>query len=297
MPNFIDVHSHLNFPEYDADRDSVIARMKEKGVWTITVGTDLESSKSAVELAAKHKGIFACVGIHPTDDSEVFNDPTKAAKAAAIFEELAKLARDPKVVAIGECGLDYFRLTGAAREAGLTEESIAAAKNKQKEIFAVQINLATQTGKPLMIHCRDAYDDVYEILAAAKRSAEAGSKTGDTAAAKFRGNVHFFAGDVATAKKFLNIGFTLSFGGVLTFTEQYHEVLRFVPLASIMSETDAPYVSPAPYRGRRNEPAYVEEVVKAIAEIKGLDFEEVRATLVVNAVKFFALDTNNDYML
>ncbi len=270
MPNYIDVHSHLNFPEYDTDRDEVLARMKEKGIWTITVGTDLESSKSAVELAAKHEGIFACVGIHPTDDST--NDPS-------VFKELTTLASDPKVVAIGECGLDYFRLTGAARETDISEEAVTAAKNKQKAVFAAQIDLAIQTNKPLMIHCRDAYDDVYEMLTAAKKEA------GD----KLRGNVHFFAGDLATAKKFVDLGFTLSFGGVLTFTKQYHEVLRSVPLSSIMSETDAPYVSPAPYRGRRNESTYVEEVVKAIAEIKGLDFEEVRGTLVSNAVSFFGL--------
>lgn len=262
MPDYVDIHSHLHFPEYDADRADVIGRMAEKNIWTVTVGTNLETSRSAVVLAkdsktnGTHAGIFACVGLHPADDP------------AAPWDERAfsDLACEEKVVAIGECGLDYARVLAG-------DEST---KRRQREIFEAQIALAIAVDKPLMIHCRDAYADTYDILAHASHD-------------KLRGNMHFFAGDTETAKKFIDIGFTLSFTGVITFATQYEDVVRFVPLEYIMSETDAPFVAPAPFRGRRNEPAHVIEVVKAIARIKNLDQDTARHTLVANAVRVFGL--------
>jgi len=266
MPEFVDVHSHLNFKDYDSDRAATIERLDATKTWTITVGTDFESSESACELAMNNPEIFACVGLHPADN---------LGEIGEIFDEkkYAELISKPKVVAIGECGLDYFHIKGSEEEKNL-------AKKHQREIFEKQIVLAAKHNKPLMIHCRDAYDDVYEILASYQKSHSE----------KVRGNIHFFAGNVEVAKKFLNIGFTLSFTGVITFARSYDEVIRFAPLDMIMSETDAPFVTPVPYRGKRNEPSYVCEVVKAIAEIRKEPLEEVKTSLVSNAFRVFGLD-------
>lgn len=268
MPKFVDIHSHLNFPEYDADRDAVILRMKDAGVWTITVGTNLETSRSAVALAERDPsaGIFACIGVHPVDDPAVVWDEK-------MTQEFETLARHPRVVAIGECGLDYFRLD---KDPAVAEVQ----KQGQRDIFLKQIDLTLAVDKPLMIHCREAYADVYDIVAARKR--EPGGE-------KLRGNMHFYAGDLATAVKYIDLGFTLSFTGVVTFTRDYDDVIRAVPTDSIMSETDAPFVAPVPYRGKRNEPAFVPEVVTKLAEIRAVDTEEMRATLVHNALQNFKL--------
>ncbi|MDO8510353.1 MAG: TatD family hydrolase [bacterium] len=253
IPLFFDVHSHLNFPEFDNDREEVIERLRQEGVSTITVGTDLATSESAVELT-KHSHLFASVGFHPDE--------------VATFDEafLRELAQNERVVAIGECGLDYFR----------THDN--EGKQVQKNAFERQIALAAELHKPLMIHCREAYQDVYEMLASAKRS------FGD----RIRGNMHFFAGSHDDLRRFLDIGFSVSFTGVITFTAAYDEVVRFTPLSNLMAETDAPYVAPVPYRGKRNEPRYVKEVVKRIAEIKGLPLLDCREKLVENAMSFVA---------
>ena len=263
MPDFIDVHSHLNFKDYDIDRDATILRLKESKTWTIAVGTDFESSKEAVELAKENEGIFACVGLHPADNTvEIFDE-----------NKYIELLKNPKVVAVGECGLDYFHL----------KEKTEHGKNKQKEIFEKQIKLALEYDKPLMIHCRDAYGDVIEILSSYKK--EYGEK--------LRGNIHFFAGDIEEAKKFIDLGFTLSFTGVITFAKSYDEVIKFAPIEMIMSETDAPFVSPAPYRGKRNEPSYVAQIVKRIAEIRDEPLSEVKNTLISNAFRVFGLEKAN----
>ncbi len=171
------------------------------------------------------------------------------------------MLKDPKVVAIGECGLDYYRME---------PESI----EKQKKAFIEQVELANEIGKPLMLHIRNAYKDALEIL---------------KQYAKVKGDVHFFAGTSEDAKGFLDFGFTLSFTGVITFTHDYDEVIKNIPLDMIMSETDSPYVTPVPYRGKRNEPSYVREVVKKIAEIKGLPEEEVAKAIIANAKRVFAI--------
>ncbi len=168
-----------------------------------------------------------------------------------------KLSEDSKVVGIGECGLDYHE--------GVEQE-------KQKEIFIQHIKLANEVKKPLMLHIRNSYKDAIEIL---KNHA------------KVKGNVHFFAGTIEEAKKFLELGFTLSFTGVITFAKQYKELVEYIPLDMIMSETDCPFVTPIPYRGKRNEPAHVIEVVKKIAEIKNLDINIVKTQLVENACRTF----------
>ena len=252
MLKYFDIHSHLNFPDSWTDFDGVIRRLKETETHTIVVGTDLESSKSAVELAEKHKEIYACIGIHPIDNPNQSFEKEK-------FEDLVK---HPKVVAVGECGMDFFHADKSADY------------DRQKKLFLDQLDFAITHDKPVMIHARDAYTELLEILEPIK----------DEYGVKLRGNVHFFTGSIEVAKRFFNIGFTISFTGVITFTHDYDEVIKSAPLEMIMSETDAPYVAPVPYRGKQNEPSYVSQVVKKITEIRGGDEEVVRATLVNNAL-------------
>jgi TatD DNase family protein len=250
-PDFIDIHAHVNFPEYDLDRDEVVKRAKGSNTWMINVGTDEESSKKAVELAEKYsEGVYAIIGLHP-NDKEIFNK-----------DFYKTLAKSPKVVGIGECGLDYFR------------SETEGDKVRQMEVFKAQIELSIEVNKPLMLHIRNAYGDAISVL---KQYPKA------------RGNVHFFAGNIAEAKEFIDLGFTLSFTGVITFAKEYIELVKFVSLDKILSETDCPYVTPAPHRGKRNEPFYVNEVVKKIAEIKGESLEKVQKQLVENARHLFGV--------
>jgi TatD DNase family protein len=279
MPKYIDIHSHVNFTAFDADREEVIGRALEGDTWVINVGTQIDTSKSAVALANKYEeGVYAVIGLHPIHTGASYHDEKELGEGNKEFtsrgevfnkEAYRELLRDPKVVAIGECGLDYYRCDA---------ESIA----KQKEAFVAQIELADEFGKPLMLHIRNnpkdkklnAYSDVLDLLK------------------KFpnmKGDVHFFAGTWEDAKKFLDIGFTLSFTGVVTFTKDYDEVIRNTPLDRIMSETDSPYVAPVPHRGKRNEPIYVREIVKKIAEIKNLPEEEVAKAIIANAKRLFKI--------
>ena len=260
MPKFFDSHSHVNDTRFDLDRAETLLRMKENSVWSVVVGTDKKMSEDAVVLAHKNEGIFAAIGLHPTDSDE------------ELFDEnfYKKLAKESKVVAIGECGLDYSRVPEEKRE----EE-----EKRQTALFEKHLNLAVSSNLPLMIHCRDAHPDILEILHSKKH--EFGEK--------LRGNIHFFSESPETAKKYFDLDFTISFTGVLTFARNYDETVRYAPLEKLLSETDAPYVAPAPYRGKRNEPIYVEEVVKAIAQIRNQDFETVREAMVQNALRSFSI--------
>ncbi len=257
MPDFFDVHSHIHSREFDLDRTDVISRLKKENVWTITVGTDKESSIEAVEATELYEGIFASIGQHPTDNTEENFDSSF----------YVSLIANPKVLAIGECGLDYYR----------SKDNSEQEKLRQKKIFESQIIFALENNKPLMLHCRDAYEDVLLILESYKKGA------GD----KLRGNVHFFAGNVSIAERFLSLGFTLSFTGVLTFTHDYDEVVSYIPLESILSETDCPFVAPVPFRSKRNEPAYISHIVRKIAEIKQVPFETVKEAMVKNSLTLF----------
>lgn len=275
---YIDIHSHVNFKAFEEDRDAVIQRALDAGVAVINVGTQIDTSRFAVEMANKYDGVYAIIGLHPIHTGASYHDTKELGEEGKAFtsrgevfnyEEYKKLIVDPKVVAIGECGLDYYRCT---------PETIA----KQKQAFVEQINLANEFNKPLMLHIRNnpeskelnAYSDALEIL---------------KVHTKVKGDVHFFAGSLEDAKGFVDFGFTLSFTGVVTFTHDYDEVVRQTPLDMIMSETDSPYITPIPYRGKRNEPVYVIEVVKKIAEIKGLSVEEVAKQLVLNAKRVFKI--------
>ncbi len=289
---YIDIHSHVNFAAYDADREEVVKRAAEAGVAMINVGTQADTSKKAVEMAEKYAGCYAIVGLHPVHTNKSFHDEKELGLPAATSAEVVAgkgmagftsrgesfdstiyrtMLKHSKVVGIGECGLDYYHLD---------EESI----KKQREDFEKQIALASEVKKPLMLHVRSnasrsAYKDALAILKSSIINHESSPK----------GNFHFFAGSWNEAKEILDAGFNLSFTGVITFARQYDEVIKNAPLDRIMSETDSPYVTPAPFRGKRNEPMHVREVVKKIAEIRGEDFEVVRATLLENAAKFFGI--------
>ena len=181
-----------------------------------------------------------------------------------VIDYYLQLGKDPRVVGIGECGLDYYRLT---------EET----KKKQHEVFIKQIELANELGKPLMLHIREAYEDALALL------------TTHYSLLTTPGNVHFFAGDWNIAKQFLDLDFTLSFTGVITFADQYDEVVKKTPLDMILTETDSPYITPAPLRGKRNEPVNVKYVVQRIAELKGLAVERVAEQVIKNAKRVFGI--------
>lgn len=256
---YIDIHSHLNFPDLEAELDAVVGRMKETDTGTIVVGTDYESSKKAVEIAGKYDNIWACIGVHPVDDpSRVFE-----------VEKFEELAKSSKVVAIGECGLDYFR----------RDKGDGAERERQEKLFISQIEFALAHDLPLMIHSREAYIELLDILEPLKREHT------DT----LRGNIHFFAGTLDEAQRLWDIDFTTSFTGVITFANQYDEVIKSAPIEMIMSETDAPFVAPAPHRGKRNEPSFVVEVVKKIADLRGEDLETVQKAMISNSKRVFKI--------
>lgn len=269
---YFDIHSHLNLSPLSERKDEIIKTLEEREVGTITVGVDYETSAQAVEIAQKSVNLFASVGLHPSDaDKKEFD-----------IEKFKELAGHPKVVAIGECGLDYFRI----------DSNDVVTKEKQKEIFNKQIDLSLEKNLPLILHVRpqkparnaehstagggtmDAYEDVLEILES--RQTE-----------NIRGDVHFFVGTPEIAERFLKLGFYLSFTGVVTFARDYDEVIRQTPIDRILTETDAPFVAPISHRGEICEPWMVEEVVKKIAEIKGLDFEQTRLQILENVKTLF----------
>jgi len=268
---YFDAHTHTNFVAYKEDREEVITRAVEGDVGMNVVGTQFATSKSAVELSESYENVWATIGLHPIHTTKSYHDEQELGEGGKEFtsrgeesdaQQYEALARSSeKVIAVGECGLDYYRIDESTKEV-------------QTKAFVEQIELANRLEKPLMLHIRNAYDDALDIL---------------KAHAKVRGDVHFFAGDWEVSKKFLDLGFTLSFTGVVTFTHDYDEVVRNAPLDMLLSETDAPYVTPAPHRGKRNEPAYVRMVVEKIAEIRGEDPEMVRSTILDNACRVFGL--------
>ncbi|HQU07513.1 MAG: hypothetical protein B7X04_00240 [Parcubacteria group bacterium 21-54-25] len=260
---YFDAHSHVQGSEYDRDRAELLTAMATEGIGTMTVGVDLASSRAAVALASAHAHVYAAVGQHPTDTDEPFAP-----------DAFAAMARNARTVAVGECGLDYFRT-----------DDVAAARAAQVPLFEAQIALAVAAQKPLMIHARpstgtvDAYRELIDILKSAKR------EHGDA----LTGNVHFFVGGVDEARDLFDLDFTVSYTAVITFARDYDEVIRFAPLERILSETDSPYVAPAPHRGKRNDPRAVKTVVAALAGIRGEDEETVRAATLANAVRVFQL--------
>lgn len=266
---FFDIHAHVHGKEFDSTRDELIQSCIQNAVGIFTVGTDYEESERAVQCALQYENVFATVGIHPVDKVEAFD-----------YERLKSLATNKKVVAIGECGLDYYWPAHDGWKSGEVFE-----KNRQKELFEQQIALAIELNLPLMIHGRpakksmDAYEDIIEILKKFKE------KHGDFV----RGNVHFFAGTLAIAKEFWGLGFTTSFTGVITFAHDYDEVIKNAPLEMLMAETDSPYATPVPHRGTTNTPLFVNFMYEKIAELKNLSLEEVQKRFDENRKRVFGV--------
>jgi len=275
MIKLFDAHTHVQFAAFDPDRRAVIKRAHDLEVGLINVGTKKNTSEQAVALAEKYEsGIYATVGLHPIHTDKSFHDVQEIGGSDGKglnsrgeefdYEYYKKLAKHPKVVAIGECGLDYYRLE-AENEKRKTQIG------KQEMAFKKQVELAKELNKPLMLHCRaskdtdDAYIDALEIL-----------KTNEAfEAGKLKAIFHFYAGPPAITKKLLEFGAYFTFGGVITFVRDYDATIDLIPLERIMLETDAPYVAPIPHRGKRNEPAYVVEVAKKMAELKGVDYDTI----------------------
>lgn len=276
---YIDIHAHLNFEDYDNDRDLVINNAREAGVMIINVGTDLETSKKAVEIAHKYPDCCrAIIGLHPIYAGNCVVD----GQVSFNYESFKALAIDKMVVGIGECGLDYFHKGGSTSEVvGEPTGSIEPIdfKEVQKEVFKQQIKLALEVDKPLMIHARDSYTDILTIFNDFLMLDNV----------KLRGNMHFFAGTVDEAKQFIDRGFTMSFTGVITFAKQYRELIEFLPLNMIMSETDCPYVTPVPFRGTRNEPKHIPLIVAKMAEIKGISTQMMAENIMNNANRIFRI--------
>jgi TatD DNase family protein len=260
---YLDAHCHVQFDAYDSDRDELIARMRERGVAGVVVGVDFASSKQAVELAETYEHLHASVGLNPNRAGEMFDADAYRA-----------LAAHPKVVAIGECGLDYYRPV----------EVNGDVKAKQRELLAQHIDLAADLGKPLIIHSRpsrktqDAYRDLIGTLREAKGRHP-----------HLSGDIHFFVGGEGEMRALVALGFTVSFTAVVTFAREYDSVIRAVPSDAILAETDAPYVPPTTReRGSRNDPLAVEDVVAKLAEIRGEDPEALRTVILENSRRLFA---------
>ncbi|HTK04610.1 MAG TPA: TatD family hydrolase [Candidatus Eisenbacteria bacterium] len=278
----IDAHSHINFNAYKDDAEEVIRRAVEDGTGMLAVGSQITTSERATDYAAKHDWIWAVVGLHPThlydhfvDEQEIHYKSRNETFDPDAYRALAKL---PKVVGIGECGLDYYRLPEGADH--------DAIKKKQHDTFREQLDLAHELDLPVMIHCRDAHGDVSTILEEYRDRGR-----------PLRGDVHCFTGTWAEAERYLALGFYISFTGIVTFPpkaadkgkETLADVARRVPLERLLIETDAPYLAPVPHRGKRNEPAYVKHVGAFIAHLKGLETAEVEARTLQNTKDLFRL--------
>jgi len=251
---YIDTHCHLDFDEYKDDRAEVINRARQANVkYLINIGTTVESSKSSVELTGQYDFIYASCGIHPHYSGEVDEE---------ILNNLKELASGKKVVAIGEVGLDFFK-------SFVPEE-------KQKEAFVKFINLAGQLDLPLIIHNRDAHPQIVKILR-------------NNFSPPVKGVLHCFSGDLSFAQTILKMGLYVSFTANITFKNAHslREIIKSIPLEKMLIETDAPFLAPQIFRGKRNEPSYVKYVARTIAEVKGLDVEKVADVTTQNAVNLF----------
>lgn len=276
-PYLIDTHSHLQFKDYDADRDEVILRMREKKVWTIAVGTTIPNCESAVSLAEKEQGVWAAIGYHPTHVSSKYVYAGEGVDKTYSLEKLKALCSSKKVVAIGETGLDYHRLDET--------EDLDSIKLKQKNIFLDHVNLARELNLPLIIHCRDAMKDLLDLIEQ--------EKIGHDVPAV----MHCYAGPWEEAQRILDLGLLISFTGPITFKikkgsdpeTHVHRVIERMPLEKMMIETDAPFLAPEPFRGKRNDPTLVEEVAKKMALLRHIPLAQVAEVTTKTAMEFFGL--------
>ena len=249
----IDSHAHLDFPQFDDDREAVVERAREAGLAAIlNVGADLASSRAAVALAEQYDFIYAAVGVHPHDAKTV---------TPAVLDELRVLARHPQVVAIGEIGLDYYR--------DLSPRPV------QRQVFADQLALATELALPVVIHDREAHDDVLAVLRGWQGT----------------GVIHSYSAGLERLDEVLGLGFSIGISGPVTFRRAHRlrSVAAAVPLERLLVETDCPYLTPVPYRGRRNEPAYVQYVAEAVAQARGIAEEALARATTDNARRLFGI--------
>lgn len=251
----VDTHAHLQWASFNKDRETVISRARKVGVENIVnIGFDADGSREAIELAEKHEGVYATVGIHPHNASQLNQN---------LLDKLRELSENPKVVAIGEIGLDYYRNL-SPREA-------------QKKAFEAQLTLAEELGLPVVIHDREAHTDTLQILSKFK--------------GKTKGVMHCFSGSREMAEQCVKLGFYISFAGPVTFpnSRKLHEVAEWTDLNKILLETDSPWLAPQNKRGRRNEPAFLPFIAKKIAELKGISADDLAAATTKNAKDIFQL--------
>jgi len=255
-PELFDTHAHLHFPDFAPDLDAVLRRAREAGVRRmVTIGTDGETSRAAVAIAEGDPDVWASVGLHPHD---------AAAGDDALFAELERLAASPRVVAIGEMGLDFFRNLSP--------------RPAQEAAFRRQLALARALGKPALVHCRDAHAETLAILA------EEGVR-------EVGGVMHCFSGDVEIARRCLDLGLLVSLAGPVTYpnARALPAVATFVPADRLVVETDCPYLPPQPYRGKRNEPAYLTITAARVADLRKASLDELAARMTDNALRLFRL--------
>ncbi|MDI6778489.1 MAG: TatD family hydrolase [Patescibacteria group bacterium] len=322
----IDTHAHLDFPEFDQDREEVISRFFENGGRAIiNIGVDLERSWKSIEIAKKHKGVFASVGLHPD-----FFMKHGTHNMEQDFDELRILAKHEKVVAIGETGLDYFRIKKPDFSRG-NPVSVEEIKESQKRGFLAQIELARELNLPVIVHCREAWSDVYEIISGFLRFSLKNEKsTGGSSKVRppIQGStfplsrsdrdnsprsnllgipqgqtffvLHCYSGEEKDTEKFLKLpNVFFSFSGNITYPKpaeraaKLAEAVKMIPLDKIMLDSDAPFLAPQKYRGKRNEPAHVKFIVEKIAEVKNVSVAEVKRTTDENAIEFFSMDAKS----
>jgi TatD DNase family protein len=265
MPEFFDTHAHLDFPDFAGDLPQIIERANAAGISRIiTIGTDLESSGRAIQLSERFESVFAVVGWHPNDTLAAPDDLRPA---------LRELAKHPKVVAIGETGLDYYRLP--SRQQGGTVEQDGIFKRKQAQIFQQQLEVAAELGLNCVIHQRSAFEDTLAMM--------------QPFAGRVRGQFHCFVDDATAMQRVLALGSVVSFTGILTFknSQSVRDTLAATPVGQFMLETDCPFLAPVPYRGKRCEPAYVKELSEAVAQVKGCSIEELSGATCRIAREFF----------
>lgn len=282
-PFLIDTHCHLHFPPYDVDRADVLARMRERRIGAITVGTSLANSEKGVAFAEAEEGIWATAGLHPEHFSSDFHDENEGEvkESSLDVERLERIARSSKkIVGIGETGLDFFRID-EGRDA-------AEARALQESSFLAHVHVAQKCDLPIVIHCREGLTRLTEIV---QNELNEGRKV--------RGVVHSFTGTWEEAKPLLDLGLSIGVNGIATFplrkTQTFEQAIdrtiERMPLERLLVETDAPYLAPAPYRGKRNEPTYVEEVAKHVAKVRGMSVEENARKTTENARELFRLDS------
>lgn len=279
----IDTHAHLNFNAFKDDSESVIRKSLSNDVWMILVGSEFKSSNRALNLANKYqKGVYASVGLHPIHLDDSLIEDQKAVgdysfngrKEEFSYQAYKNIAKFQKVVAIGETGLDYYHLN--------PNKDVLQLKKQQQNTFIEQLKLARELDLPVIVHCRQAHDDVLDILSDFKKKMKISND-------RPWGVIHCFSGDEDLAWKYFNLGLFISFTGLITFSKTWDDLIRKVPLSKIMIETDSPYMAPEPFRGKRNEPSLVKYVAQRIAEIKNISFDRVAQVSSDNAKYLFSI--------